>query len=91
MVRIISFIESNKKVYSKVDNLKEKNWNENYLKICCHSQHVERLVSVTSEAALNVVGQKKRHAYIINKTQYCEDVKTNFKKADYSGLVTPMK
>ena len=74
-----------------IDDLKEKNWNENYLKICCHSQHVERLVSVTSEAALNVVGQKKRHAYIINKTQYCEDVKTNFKKADYSGLVTPMK
>ena len=74
-----------------IEDLKEKNWKENYLKICCHSQHIERLVSVTSESALHAIGQKKRHAWIINKTQVSKEVSTNFKKSDYYGLVAALQ
>ena len=70
-----------------IADLKNKNWQNDYLMICCHSQHVERNVSLTSEAALHAIGQERRHAWIINKTQVCEELKTNFKKSDYYGLV----
>ena len=74
-----------------LDDLKKKHWKENYLKICCHSQHVERLVSVTSQSALHAIGQEKRHAWIINKTQVSKEVSTNFKKSDYYGLVASLQ
>ena len=71
-----------------IDDLKNKEWKEDYLNICCHSQHVERLVSVTSESALHAIGQSKRHSWILNKTQVSKEIPTNFRKSDYYGLVT---
>ena len=74
-----------------IDDLKHQDWKEDYLKICCHSQHIERLVSVTSESALHAIGQEKRHAWVINKTQVSKEVSTNFKKSDYYGLVASLQ
>ena len=74
-----------------IDDLKNKEFKDDYLKICCHSQHVERAVSLVSEAALHAIGQERRHAWIINKTQVCEELKTNFKKSDYYGLVASLQ
>ena len=67
-----------------IEDLKNKNWRDDYLKICCHSQHIERLVSITSEAAIHAIGQEKRHAWIINKCQVSQDFKTNFRKSDFN-------
>ena len=67
-----------------IEDLKNKNFHDDYLKICCHSQHIERLVGITSEAAKNVVGQDKRHQYILNKMKVCEEIPTNFTKTHWS-------
>ena len=40
--------------------------------IPCHSQSVERLVYLTSMAALAVIGYPNRHAYLINKEKACK-------------------
>ena len=41
------------------------------LDIPCHSQSVERLVALTSSAALAVIGYENRHAFLLNKEKAC--------------------
>ena len=67
-----------------IEDLKNKNFHDDYLKICCHSQHVERWVGITSEAAKCAVGHDRRHHWILNKVKTCEAVPTNFKKSHWS-------
>ena len=51
------------------------------MKICCHSQHCERWVGLTSQAALQVIGQEKRHQWLIVKAK--NEIPVNFKKSDW--------
>ena len=54
--------------YSLAD-IRAKNFKPELLKVPCHSQHVERHVYLTSQAAQRVVGQDNRHAHILVKQQ----------------------
>ena len=74
-----------------IEDLKSRNFRDDYLWICCHSQHVERLVGLTSLSALNAIGFQKRHAFIINKNQVSQEIPTNFRKSDYCNLVDTEK
>lgn len=51
-----------------MNQLKQYAINGNFplLDIPCHSQSVERLVALTSRAALAVIGYEKRHAHLLN-------------------------
>ena len=66
-----------------LEQLKSGEFSESYLKICCHSQHVEGWVGITSEAALKAIGQEKRHRWIINREKMCNEIPTNFTKSDW--------
>ena len=66
-----------------LEQLKNGEFSESYLKICCHSQHVERWVGITSDAALHAIGKEKRHSYIINKEKMSNEIPINFTKSDW--------
>ena len=44
---------------------------------------MERWVGITSEAALNSIGQEKRNSWIINREIMCNEIPTEFTKADW--------
>ena len=52
-----------------IDEIKNLQFNRDYDMIPCHSQHVERFVSLTSLAAENAIGEDNRHCWILNKVE----------------------
>ena len=52
-----------------IDEIKNLEFNRDYDMIPCHSQHVERFVSLTSQAAQNAIGEDNRHCWMLNKVQ----------------------
>ena len=69
-----------------IEDIKNHNFNELFDSIPCHSQTVERFVSLTSEAATKTVGEDNRHAWLINKTKSTEKISTHFTKDQYAAL-----
>ena len=51
------------------------------------SQHVERLVALTSKAAEYTIGYQNRHQWILNKINATKKIPTSSTKEDYINLV----
>ena len=66
-----------------LEDIKNHNFNEAYGSIPCHSQMVERYVSLTSQAATSTIGQENRHAWLINKMKSTEKISTRPTKDQY--------
>ena len=49
-----------------IDEIRNLKFDRDYDMIPCHSQHVERFVSLTSKAAQTVTGEANVHAWILN-------------------------
>ena len=49
-----------------IDEIRNLKFDRDYDMIPCHSQHVERFVSLTSKAAQTVTGEENIHAWILN-------------------------
>ena len=50
-----------------LDDIRAKKIPPSFLKICCHSQHVERFIALSTIASQTVSSQEFRHSFIINK------------------------
>ena len=66
-----------------LEDIKNHNFNDLFGCIPCHSQTVERFVSLTSQAATSTIGQEKRHGWLINKTKSTEKISTRPTKSEY--------
>ena len=53
--------------------------------IPCHSTNTERAVQNTTKACETVIGQEKRHAFLLNLSENREKVSTHFSKKDFFG------
>ena len=57
------------------------------MKLLLFSQHIERIVALTSMAAEHTIGYQNRHQYILNKIAATKKIPTSSKKEDYINLV----
>ena len=73
------------KEYS-IDDIKARNFTQDFKKVPAHSQHVERFVSLTSEAGKHAVGQENRHFWILNKMEATSKIPTTATKGDFLAI-----
>ena len=69
-----------------IDQIKKNEFDDDFWRIPCHSQAVERAVYLTSQAAETVVGYEARHGFILNKIQSAERIPTNFSSKHFRNL-----
>ena len=75
-------------IFSKysIKEIEKNQFDDEFFKIACHSQAVERAVYLTSQAAETVVGYEARHGFILNKLQIAEKIPTNFSRKHFKIL-----
>ena len=73
------------KEYS-IDDIKARNFTHDFQKVPAHSQHVERFVSLTSEAGKHAVGHDSRHFWILNKMEATSKIPTTATKGDFLAI-----
>ena len=56
--------------------IRTHDFSHEYQKVPCHNQHVERFVALTHQAGQAVVGQEKRHQWILNKMKSTAKIPT---------------
>ena len=69
-----------------IDQIKILDFKHDYQKVPCHNQHVERFVALTSQAGEAVVGQEKRHQWILNKMKSTAQIPTKPTKKHFMKL-----
>ena len=69
-----------------LDQIKKKEFEDDFFRIPCHSQAVERAVFLTSQAADKMVGYNARHGWIINKLKQAEMFPTTCSKEHFEKV-----
>ena len=69
-----------------LDQIEKNQFDEDFFKIPCHSQAVERAVYLTSIAAETVVGYEDRHGFILNKIKQSEKIPINFNRNHFRKI-----
>ena len=69
-----------------LDQIKKKEFEDDFYQIPCHSQSVERAVFLTSQAAEKMVGYNARHGWIINKLARAKNFPTNCTKEHFEKV-----
>ena len=75
-------------IFSKysLEEIEKNQFDEDFFRIPCHSQAVERAVYLTSQAAETVIGYENRHGFILNKLQSAEKIPTNFNRKHFKKI-----
>ena len=71
--------------YSLKD-IKNRNFNDSYWKIPCHSQSVEKAVADTTFYSEKLIGTEKVHAAILNRQDSMSKIPTDSTKKDFLSL-----
>ena len=67
-----------------IEQIQKKEFDDDFYKIRCHSQAVERAVYLTSQAAEKVIGYDARHGWILNKLKQVEKFPTDSTKEHFA-------